>query len=125
MKPITPLTAAVCLVISLPPATAAASTGWSQWRGPNRDGVSPEAGLLKKWPDGGPKLLWSVKGLGRGFSSVAIFNGRGFVMGGRGDNQVVAAIDLATQKELWAAVVRAKGASRAARRPWSTDSSMR
>ena len=108
MKPIVPLTAAVCLVISVPPATAAASTGWSQWRGPNRDGVSPEAGLLKKWPDGGPKLLWSVKGLGRGFSSVAISNGRGFVMGGRGDNQVVAAIDLATQKELWSAVVSAK-----------------
>ena len=31
---------------------------WPQWRGPRRDGVSQETGLLKEWPRGGPKLLW-------------------------------------------------------------------
>lgn len=48
---------------------------WPQFRGPNRDGKSAETGLLKKWPAGGPKLLWSVDGLGTGFSSVAIAKG--------------------------------------------------
>jgi len=48
---------------------------WPQFRGLNRDGKSAETGLLKKWPQGGPKLLWSVEGLGIGFSSVAISNG--------------------------------------------------
>jgi len=48
---------------------------WPQFRGPNRDGKSAETGLLKKWPQGGPKQVWSVKGLGIGFSSVAISNG--------------------------------------------------
>ncbi len=50
---------------------------WPQFRGPNRDGKSAETGLLKKWPEAGPKQLWSVEGLGIGFSSVAV--ARGFV----------------------------------------------
>ena len=50
---------------------------WPQFRGPNRDGKSTETGLMKKWPEGGPKILWSIEGLGIGFSSVAI--SRGFV----------------------------------------------
>ncbi len=48
---------------------------WPQFRGPSRDGKSAESGLMKKWPEGGPGLLWSVEGLGIGFSSVAIANG--------------------------------------------------
>ncbi len=48
---------------------------WPQFRGPDRDGKSIETGLLTKWPDGGPGLLWSVDGLGIGFSSVAVADG--------------------------------------------------
>jgi outer membrane protein assembly factor BamB len=48
---------------------------WPQFRGPNRDGKSAETGLLKKWPEGGPEMLWSVGGLGIGFSSVAVAGG--------------------------------------------------
>jgi hypothetical protein len=48
---------------------------WPQFRGPNRDGKSAETGLMKKWPEGGPELLWSVEGLGIGFSSVAVASG--------------------------------------------------
>jgi len=48
---------------------------WPQFRGPNRDGKSAETGLLEKWPEGGPKLLWEASGLGIGFSSVAIADG--------------------------------------------------
>ena len=48
---------------------------WPQFRGPNRDGKSAETGLLKKWPQGGPEMLWSAGGLGIGFSSVAVAGG--------------------------------------------------
>ena len=48
---------------------------WPQFRGLNRDGKSAETGLLKKWPERGPKQLWSVEGLGIGFSSVAVAKG--------------------------------------------------
>jgi len=55
---------------------------WPQFRGPSRDGKSAETGLLKKWPEAGPKLLWSVDGLGIGFSSVAIADGRLYIRHG-------------------------------------------
>ncbi|HEV2968760.1 MAG TPA: hypothetical protein VGY55_02150, partial [Pirellulales bacterium] len=42
---------------------------WPQWRGPNRDSVSTETGLLDKWPEDGPPLLWTAKNLGAGLSS--------------------------------------------------------
>ena len=47
--------------------------------------------------------------MGKGFSSVAIVGGKAFTMSGRKDGQYVVALDLATQKELWAAKVGEKG----------------
>ena len=44
---------------------------WPQFRGPGRDGVSRETGLLKSWPEGGPRLLWSTDKLGIGYSGPA------------------------------------------------------
>jgi outer membrane protein assembly factor BamB len=44
----------------------------AQWRGPNRDGIYGETGLLKKWPDSGPKLLWHFDELGDGHTSAAV-----------------------------------------------------
>ena len=49
----------------------------AQWRGPDRNGIYNETGLLKKWPDSGPKLLWHFDELGEGFTSAAITT-RGF-----------------------------------------------
>ena len=48
------------------PMDAAAFPSWPQFRGPQNDNLSTETGLLKQWPEGGPKLLWTAKGLGRG-----------------------------------------------------------
>lgn len=53
----------------------------SQWRGPNRDGVYPDEKLLKEWPDTGPKHLWTVFGLGEGFSSAAVTANRVYITG--------------------------------------------
>ena len=72
-----------------------------QWRGPNRDGKSPESGLLEEWPEGGPAIDWTAEGLGRGFSSVSVSNGRVFTMGDFGDEQFVIAINDDDGSILW------------------------
>ena len=88
---------------TLAPIRASSPGGnWPQWRGPHRDGVSTETGLLAAWPAGGPPLIRSISGLGRGFSTVAISSGRIFTMGDRRDGQYVIAMDEDTDKELWA-----------------------
>lgn len=53
----------------------------SQWRGPNRQGIFYESGLLDSWPANGPELLWSFEGLGAGHSSVGIGNETVYVNG--------------------------------------------
>ena len=60
---------------------ASPEPGWPQFRGPRRDGVSDERGLLPKWPEGGPKVLWSAAKLGRGFSSPIVVKDRVFITG--------------------------------------------
>ena len=68
---------------------------WPQFRGPNRSGKSAETGLLKKWPGAGPKLLWSVGGLGIGFSSVAVADGFIYTTGMLNGEGFLFAYDLA------------------------------
>lgn len=53
----------------------------SEWRGPNRQGIFYETGLMESWPENGPELLWSYKGLGAGHSSPAIGNNQVFITG--------------------------------------------
>jgi len=73
----------------------------SQWRGNNRDGTSAERGLLKDWPAGGPKLAWTVKGAGEGYSSFAVAGGKVYTLGARGGTEYTMAFDEATGKKLW------------------------
>ncbi len=85
---------------------------WPGFHGPRRDSICRERGLLKQWPKEGPKLLWSIKGLGRGLSSVSIAGGRIFAMGDRPaeggkEAQFVLAYDLESHRELWATQVGA------------------
>src|SRR6478735_3189925 len=54
---------------------------WPQWRGPNRDGHSASTGLLPKWPEGGPKLVFKTDKIGAGYSSPAVVGGKMFIMG--------------------------------------------
>jgi len=92
----------VALLAFLTFQVAAQSTDWPQWRGPNRDGISKETGLLKSWPANGPAMLWKAKGAGNGYSSFAVANGKLYTMGLRGDREFIVAFDVATGKELWA-----------------------
>jgi len=75
---------------------------WPQWRGPNRDGISKETGLLKQWSAGGPPLVWKATGAGGGYSSFSIANGRLYTMGLRGDREYIIAFNVANGKEVWA-----------------------
>ncbi len=80
---------------------------WPQWQGQDRTAVSRETGLLKSWPKEGPKLLWTARGLGEGFSTPTVAAGRIFTMGNRGRTEYVLAFAEDGGKELWAAEVGA------------------
>ena len=67
---------------------------WPQWRGPRRDGISNEKGLLPNWPEGRPKLLWKTGGLGTGWSSPIIVGERLYITGDIGNDLVIFALDL-------------------------------
>jgi outer membrane protein assembly factor BamB len=106
----------VAVLLTLAAGLAAAPGDWPQWRGPNRDGVSRETGLLKQWPEAGPKLLWNSRqinhgnGIGVGYSSVTVADGRAFTMGDRQGKDYVIALDANTGKEKWATPIgRAQG----------------
>ena len=78
-----------------------AAAFWPQWRGPQRDGVAPDKNLLSAWPEGGPPLVWTGVGLGEGYSSVAIAEGRIYTTGDRKDGEYLICLSDATGKEIW------------------------
>ncbi len=67
---------------------------WPQWRGPDRDGKSPDVGLLKRWPSEGPRLVWKRTGIGVGFSSVAVSGSVVYITGHSGNDLVITAFDM-------------------------------
>ncbi len=96
------MTAALtAILLSLLSAVMPAGTDWPQWRGPERNGVSTETGLLKQWPAGGPATVWSKTGLGSGYGTVAIKGDRIYVQGAQGSQSVVFALNLADGEVVW------------------------
>jgi outer membrane protein assembly factor BamB len=100
---ILPATVALVLLGALAVVHAAPKGGpdWTGWRGPNRDGISPETGLVKSWGPSGPPLLWKSSGLGEGFSSLSIVGERMYTMGDLGEDQFVFGLNRADGKILW------------------------
>ncbi len=80
---------------------------WPQWRGPERNDVSREVGLLKSWPKGGPKLLWTSDEAGIGYSGPAVVGDRLYLMGADGKNEFVFAVDVNTGKKVWSSPLAA------------------
>jgi outer membrane protein assembly factor BamB len=101
MKNIRVLLPAILLLALAQQALAQSAADWPQWRGPNRDGISKETGLLKQWPAEGPPLVWKASGAGGGYSSFSVANGKLYTMGLRGEREYVVAFDVATGKEAW------------------------
>ena len=75
---------------------------WPQWRGPRRDGISEETGLLKKWPKEGPPLVWKKGDLGRGWSSPIIIGEQIFISGDKDGEVLLHCLDL-SGTPLWVA----------------------
>ena len=101
------IVAALCFCFSgvfatRPAKLAASNSDWPQWRGPNRDGVSNETGLLKQWPKEGPKLLWQMNDIGDGYSSPAVVGNRIYLMSNIGmENEFVQALSTQDGKPVW------------------------
>jgi outer membrane protein assembly factor BamB len=77
---------------------------WPQWRGIHRDARSEESGLLHDWPKAGPRLVWKAVGLGRGYSSVAVADGKVFTMGDVSEpfrGEAIIALAASSGKKLW------------------------
>lgn len=74
---------------------------WPQWRGPDRNGLSQESGLLKQWPASGPPRVWSISNLGAGYGSISIKGDRIFVQGSDGRQSIVFSLNRADGKGVW------------------------
>jgi len=93
----------VCVFVA---PLAAQQTDWPTYRGADRSNVAPDTGLLKQWPEDGPKLVWKTEGAGRGYSSVAVAGDRVFTLGdsidGASDNEeYLTCYNRADGKKLW------------------------
>jgi outer membrane protein assembly factor BamB len=88
--------------IPVPAATdiAAGSAYWTDFRGPNRDGHYRQRPIRTDWPSGGLKPMWKQP-VGAGYASFAIARGRAFTIEQRGPEEVIAAYDVGTGRELW------------------------
>jgi outer membrane protein assembly factor BamB len=105
-----PLTLVLALLVASVPLRGADSSegDWPQFRGPHRNGLSSDTGLLKEWPKKGPPLLWEAKGCGRGYATPAIAKGKVFTMGdglsiADDKDEYVVCFDAANGKLIWKA----------------------
>jgi outer membrane protein assembly factor BamB len=106
---------------SEPPNTVPSGpSDWPQWRGPERNGVSKDAGLLKQWATPGPRQIWGISTLGEGFGSIAIKGDRIFVQGTRESRSVVFCLNRADGRTVWSAALGAKLKNDAGNGPRST-----
>jgi outer membrane protein assembly factor BamB len=84
---------------------AAAADDWPQWRGPERNGLSKESGLLKQWPASGPSRIWMNAALGAGYGSVSVQGERIYLQSLIGRQSTVASLNRADGKIVWSKVI--------------------
>lgn len=90
------------LAIVVCSGVALAANDWPQWRGPQRSGVSAETGLLQQWPPEGPRLVWRVTNVGRGFSTPVVVGERLYLLSSEGvENELVRAFNVADGMLIW------------------------
>ena len=109
---------ALCFAAMSP--LAAVAEDWPQWRGPERDGISIERGLLQDWPAGGPKLVWQVNDVGGGYSTPSVVGDRLYIMGNEGtDNEFVQSRSVADGSLIWSTTVGKVGPNQGPQYPGS------
>jgi outer membrane protein assembly factor BamB len=72
---------------------------WTQWRGPNRDGVVANFAVPAAWPEK-LKLIWKTP-IGGGYSSPVVSKDKAWIFSRKEDEEVVSCLDLKTGKVLW------------------------
>jgi outer membrane protein assembly factor BamB len=87
---------------NVPTAGKHVGADWPQFAGSHRDNRSRDTGLLPRWPAEGPPLAWISRGLGAGYSGVAVVDGVVYTMGNKGSSEAVIALDAGTGKKIWA-----------------------
>jgi outer membrane protein assembly factor BamB len=91
----------LCL-IALFASRSASGADWPQWRGPHRDGISKEAGLLSEWPADGPKLLWQIDDVDYGYGTPAVVGDRLYITCNKGvEDEFVRAYSAADGSQIW------------------------
>ncbi len=93
-------TIAASILLVVAPVASGSGGGWPQFRGPERDGVSREQGLLDALPPEGPTVLWRASP-GSGYSGVAVVGDAAYTMGQTDDGQFLFAFDVASGEERW------------------------
>jgi outer membrane protein assembly factor BamB len=96
-----PLLAAGLLAAAVP----VLANDWPQWRGPDRDDISKETGLLKTWPKEGPKVLWTFREAGAGYSGPSVVGDRLYCMGADDKSDTIFCLDVQTGKRIWSTPV--------------------
>jgi outer membrane protein assembly factor BamB len=86
-------------------ASVATASDWPQWRGPNRDGISKESGLLKEWPKDGPPIRWKRTDLGTGYSSPVVVAGVVYIQTTKENDEFTLALDEKTGETKWTAPI--------------------
>jgi outer membrane protein assembly factor BamB len=104
-----PLAAAALLVSVIALNAQSSSVDWPQWRGPDRNGISKETGLLAQWPRSGPPVAWSAAMLGAGYGSIAVQGDRVYVQGMRNRQSVVSTLNRADGKLVWVRILGPAG----------------
>jgi outer membrane protein assembly factor BamB len=66
----------------------------AQWRGPDRSGIFPEKGLLKKWPESGPEMILKVADVGNGYSQPVLHGDVIYITGKKDENDILSAVNL-------------------------------
>ena len=93
---------ALVIAVLLLMSSTTRAADWPQWRGPHRDGVSQETGLLQEWPAEGPQLLWQAIDIGEGYSTPAVIGDRIYLISNKGmEDEYVQALGIKDGKEIW------------------------
>ncbi|MHC4204861.1 MAG: outer membrane protein assembly factor BamB family protein [Planctomycetota bacterium] len=87
-------------VIAILYSSVSVNGNWPQFHGPDRNNKSPDKGLLKLWPEGGPSRIWEAAGIGEGYSTVSIVDKRIYTTGAINGDCVITALDM-DGKKVW------------------------
>jgi outer membrane protein assembly factor BamB len=109
VKHLSAIVIVLCLQLSAASTSPApASSDWPQWRGPDRNGIAKETGLLKAWPTAGPPVVWSIGNIGEGYGSISIKGEHIFVQGVKDRQSSVFCLNRADGKIVWVAALGAR-----------------